>query len=246
MPRGTGRLDEARLQQRLWTPYCLAPSQVKGWLDPSDLSTITIDGSGNVSQINSKIGSTNAVQATAGNRPGWSPTAWNGRGCLNNTNTTRWLTFDVLHDVFLCVATGTSLQQQLVGGAANGPDFYFYNGTMYLDKAGVVNYCAITPPTSGRHIFGYNITGVSAIYVDGKVAQSGPTSTITIGSNILFINRDFTNYSYVLPAGELLFLSGVSTDDRQRCEGYLAWKWGIVDNLSGVHPYKNRPPLIGG
>lgn len=35
-----------------------------------------------------------------------------------------------------------------------------------------------------------------------------------------------------------------STTNRQRLEGYLAWKWGLVANLPSNHPYKNSPPTV--
>ena len=34
----------------------------------------------------------------------------------------------------------------------------------------------------------------------------------------------------------------LSTDDRQKLEGYLAWKWGLTANLPSNHPYKFAPP----
>jgi len=30
--------------------------------------------------------------------------------------------------------------------------------------------------------------------------------------------------------------------DRQRLEGYLAWKWGLQGNLPADHPWKAAPP----
>jgi hypothetical protein len=39
--------------------------------------------------------------------------------------------------------------------------------------------------------------------------------------------------------------STMTTADRQRLEGYLAWKWDLVANLPITHPYKNTPPLVG-
>jgi len=36
----------------------------------------------------------------------------------------------------------------------------------------------------------------------------------------------------------------LSTDDRQKLEGYLAWKWGLQGNLPIGHPYKNFPPKV--
>jgi len=35
-----------------------------------------------------------------------------------------------------------------------------------------------------------------------------------------------------------------TTAERQTIEGYLAWKWGLVNSLPAGHPYKNSPPTI--
>ena len=37
----------------------------------------------------------------------------------------------------------------------------------------------------------------------------------------------------------------LSTENRQKLEGYLAWKWGLVANLPVDHPYKATPPAPG-
>jgi hypothetical protein len=36
----------------------------------------------------------------------------------------------------------------------------------------------------------------------------------------------------------------LSTADRQRLEGYLAWKWGLHANLPAGHPFRNNPPTV--
>lgn len=36
----------------------------------------------------------------------------------------------------------------------------------------------------------------------------------------------------------------LSTEDRQKLEGYLAWKWGLESNLPIGHPYKTTPPTV--
>lgn len=38
--------------------------------------------------------------------------------------------------------------------------------------------------------------------------------------------------------------STMTNQDRQRLEGYLAWKWGVEANLPASHPYKLFPPTI--
>jgi len=36
----------------------------------------------------------------------------------------------------------------------------------------------------------------------------------------------------------------LTTSDRQKLEGYLAWKWGLEANLPAGHPYKSAPPTV--
>ena len=60
------------------------------------------------------------------------------------------------------------------------------------------------------------------------------------------LGRGTPAYSYlngfiseIVATNELL-----STTDRQRLEGYLAHKWGLIANLPGGHPFKFTPPYI--
>ena len=38
--------------------------------------------------------------------------------------------------------------------------------------------------------------------------------------------------------------STLSTTDRQKMEGYLAWKWNLVSLLPAGHPYKTTRPTV--
>ena len=45
---------------------------------------------------------------------------------------------------------------------------------------------------------------------------------------------------------EIIVLPSIASNNtRQILEGYLAWKWGLQNNLSQDHPYLNHPPFIG-
>ena len=45
--------------------------------------------------------------------------------------------------------------------------------------------------------------------------------------------------------GEVIVCNAdLSTEDRQKLEGYLAWKWGLESNLPVGHPYKTTPPTV--
>jgi hypothetical protein len=42
----------------------------------------------------------------------------------------------------------------------------------------------------------------------------------------------------------LFYNSQLSTTNRQKVEGYLAWKWGIQNNLPTIHPYYDSAPTL--
>jgi hypothetical protein len=54
-------------------------------------------------------------------------------------------------------------------------------------------------------------------------------------------NRGTNNY----PEGqvaEIICFSGISTEDKEKAEGYLAHKWNLTGSLPDSHPYKYIRP----
>jgi len=78
MPRGVSLLDEARLQQRLWTPALLRPAL---WMDAADQSTITT--ATGISEWRDKSGNgRHFTQSVAARQPGYNTTGINGLGTI--------------------------------------------------------------------------------------------------------------------------------------------------------------------
>jgi hypothetical protein len=80
----------------------------------------------------------------------------------------------------------------------------------------------------------------------GLTSNTDPLSASVFGINFLTSGNPPLN---PLPSGcqlfeVLMFNSTLSTTDRQKLEGYLAWKWGTVASLPAGHPYKNSPPYL--
>ena len=44
----------------------------------------------------------------------------------------------------------------------------------------------------------------------------------------------------------LVYDESVNSVNRQKVEGYLAHKWGLVSKLDPIHPYSSDPPSFGG
>jgi hypothetical protein len=82
-------------------------------------------------------------------------------------------------------------------------------------------------------------------HLDGTLLFSTATNTVGIngtGVGSRYIGRN-TSVELAGKIGELvIFNAALSSTDREKMEGYLAWKWGLVSNLPGGHPYKSSPP----
>lgn len=85
-------------------------------------------------------------------------------------------------------------------------------------------------------------TGTADIYVNGTLTNENVTrGGLTLDTILDWSISGGAFQGYI---GEIIaYPSGLSQSDRQKVEGYLAWKWGIQDELPNSQPYKNAPPI---
>ncbi len=105
-------------------------------------------------------------------------------------------------------------------------------------------------PFTGPNIFclewDFSDDGEYSVFVDGTSSITPTAYTAALDSPTsfnLFTNRAI-NQSPDGAFGETLIICDITEDTRQKVEGYLAWKWGLVANLDGGHPYKTEPPKV--
>jgi hypothetical protein len=82
-----------------------------------------------------------------------------------------------------------------------------------------------TPDMSNAYV-SQNLPGTPTYYAIGPDVASGDT-------------RGESRLRTLITVGGAL-----STTDRQKMEGYLAWKWGIQASLAAGHPYISNPPYL--
>jgi len=99
--------------------------------------------------------------------------------------------------------------------------------------------------TSWRVVGWQSSAGPHSIFIDGTLFNSfvgnvfAATSTPTIGSSI---GNTMFFKGWI---AECFFLDGPpSVSNRQKSEGYAAWKWGLQANLPASHPYKSAAPRV--
>lgn len=123
--------------------------------------------------------------------------------------------------------------QQVSSSPNTGPYFSSYNPVILN-----MNVSQASQATS-------QLTG----YVNGgQFIMNGTTSGWSPftdnGANIQIGSRSDGGGAYPLYVYEVLIYNvQVSVENRQKIEGYLAWKWGLNNSLSPIHPYYLYTPL---
>jgi hypothetical protein len=86
--------------------------------------------------------------------------------------------------------------------------------------------------------------GASALLTNNGTANGTHTvgaaglASVTVG-NWAQSGSEF----WIGPIGEIVICtSALATSDRQKLEGYLAWKWGLQASLAAGHPYLSAAP----
>ena len=235
-----------------WTPAQL-PSLAL-WLDAEDTASITLNG-GNVSQWNDKSGNArHATQATAANQPEYiaSTAVLGGKPSVGATETTgyglvgtitpsfaarEWLFVTAYLDVVTALFPDGFVFPTLL----SGPDSFG------AQRAGMGAPASAAWSTSSMWVAlpyrnGAETTSTTALPMPATLLRFEGPNTVTQTWAIGF-NRTASGRAWRGPIGEVIAVGAtLSTADRQKAEGYLAWKWGLTANLPADHPYKSTPP----
>ena len=242
-----------------WTP---AEISTVAWYDSSDSATLTITNS-IVEQVNDKSGNGLHLKASSVGTSAHSLAASD----LNGLNAIH-LNGDDYYSIesgglipipngnlqaFMIakVETVDNVSDAIISAAGSAPNWQLHAGSSSEFKAQVNSQVGATSLSSTDFSGNYHIFNaffdwgntVIKSYVDGNeegsVAYSSPISTAQ--SLRVYTNRGFSSF----PAGkmaEIILCHDVSDATRERIEGYLAHKWGLVDQLALSHPYKNARP----
>lgn len=233
----------SKVSEVFWTPAQLSTAL---WLDAADASTITLNGS-TVSQWRDKSGNArNASQATAASQPAYSTSAINGKPAVVTDGVDDGLFVDPWGSVnhpftrVLLFSAVTVLSNRHVlnsasinnpsANASNVAEFFTSNSILSQFAGTIANGVTINPDTNYIRVSEYDTIN-SRVYTTGT--QSGPSNAGTRTLSGVCIGGYSTTGSGapLFPSnvrfGEVLVIPGIlSTADRQKLEGYMAWKWG--------------------
>lgn len=240
----------ARISPALSLPF--SPIFIDGctmWLDSTDRSAITLTGS-NVTGLRDKSPANLTLTGTTGftwpnnTFNGNYPSFFNVNGGLDGVNAASCLGVSTLN-LSTPFSVFTVLQK-----VASAPDGYVMDsGPGGSGRPYTYGSAIITPWASG----GFQMSNASVLsmiwtadnlaagYHNGTVNFTGSVSLTTGGLTIG--NRFSVNESWPGHICEFVIFTGaLTTVQRQRMEGYMAWRWGLVGQLPSTHPYKSFKP----
>jgi hypothetical protein len=129
-----------------------------------------------------------------------------------------------------------------------------------LDADGASSLTSPPAYTNGTNVIQVGVARYSAGALDQFVnGSAGGTGTFPSSGNssdtdsaTLIIGGTSTDDGVTLNSNQMLGFVGevvytntaLSTADRERLEGYFAWKWGIEASLPTGHPFRNTPPTV--
>lgn len=240
----------------LWTPAQFG-NALQGWWDAQDAATLTT-ASGAVSAWADKSGKGRTMsQATAAQRPALLASGIGGKPALQFDGSN-----DTLRtDPFSAGQPFSALVVYNPGAAST------YNFMVSFDPVSESTQSLIIPSsgqTSGSaslYAGGYALFGSAQTGADTMIAavfngsasvgsQNGTAATLNpntngISTGVGLSSNVVSGGQYTGLIGELIVTSGaMSTADRQKAEGYAAWRWGFQGKLPAGHPYKSAPPTV--
>jgi hypothetical protein len=247
-----------------WTPEHLTAG-ASLWLDAGDSSTITLNGS-TVSQWDDKSGNARHVtQATAGNQPDYSSDiiAFNGTSDYL-ANNSAFMYDNGEADVYLIASVNSAADDRIVSEGFTGSNtpIYCIAETHNTDAS---RMCTLIRNDANSVRFNHNFLSAAGAFdnsaklymwrdtgtsVAGRVSGGTETSVAYTRSGVMSLNtfavgallRATPSVHAKVDIHELVITGNLSDDERQRMEGYLAWKWGLEASLPGGHPYESAAP----
>jgi hypothetical protein len=239
-----------------WAPTN-ASATMNLWLDAADQNVLTIS-SGLITEWRDKSSLANHAIPNSGEEPAF--TTIDGLNAIRFTGSKRLFSTDKLTvrdfrnvfivckyeqgTAFVSASTFCALFSAAIsGGSANGNCFFSsgvtqaWSGVSYLNGPLFLNATQITADTTNRTVLPQLNTSLGFM-------SSNATSAVSVGGYGIGTLREITSPWDGVVCEIVSYGSTLTTTDRQKMEGYLAWKWNLVSLLPAGHPYKNSRPTV--
>lgn len=258
----------AQQQSVLWTPVQLGADLLVD-LDAAAPGSVVYNGSNQVEAWHSINGATTvASQSTNANKPTFSTTSWDGARPSVTYNGNQYLVipaFTVTNFSLFIVYEETNITTNDVRAIVmkrlnTSSSYLFFFGfntnarNITIDQNGTSSPARWNtthlPVINTKYMYSYirPLAGTNrTFFSNGTMIASNATNANVSNNSQLVLGGDNTQASRGLigKISEFVMVNNnMSAVNRQKMEGYLAYKWGITGSLPNDHPYKFVQPTV--
>lgn len=259
-------------RRKLWTPAQLIPNgNMVDWHDASDANTIS-DTSGLVNSWSDKSGRGNVLTASSTARPTTNSAQLNGLNLISFDGSTDEMIDSTAYDIGSGTIGTHLIGLLVPYGSSTGVGFLFFYrdaaGTGLGTAMSLENNVSGNELSFRSYLNGFAECNTSWTAGNPQIFSMSLAAGATYNNSVWFINGTSstptgTSASGSYSAGtkkmsfgaanadgwanadiaEILFFKGIlTTEQRQKIEGYLAWKWKVQSLLPTGHPFKLGAP----
>lgn len=236
----------------LWTPVDLS---MAAWYDASDAGSIT-ETFGDVDQWDDLSGNDRHATSTGSSRPSLAEEAVNtlnalsfggaqyfniasGLGVGSDSTMFGVFTRDAAGDISILLTNAS-----VSSSARRFPLWWDTTNKIYSRYGTVLKQLTTSKTDTGLFVAtAQRDSTYESVRLNG-LSQGGTTNsstdnafdTIGRGGN----NNSYQHSGYICEI--LFFNTSITTENKEKIEGYLAWKWGVT--LDSEHPYYSEPPTV--
>lgn len=249
----------------LWTPIFLPFGSLANWYDSTDTTTLTLSTGNKVADWRDKSYNANDLsEADFADLPVYGTTNINGLSTVDfDEDTSINLDDEVVPLVGDCYImyvgfnntyTTPSTMYNFTGAGNSSLLIRRVSGSntqlLIKDVAGVSlgNVSLILPLENQTAVYTVDIQGLD-VTLEGNYSSSiagaqsmayPPLNKLTVGAQSIDVN------GLNGQVGELIVMQSdnITVADKEKLEGYTAWKWNMQGSLPGAHPYKTAAPTV--
>jgi hypothetical protein len=235
-----------------FTPRSL--SSLRIWLDGSDTASLTLSGASVTTWADKSVNGYNATGIVA---PQYNSTTkyitFNGSSQHMTLPTGAYPSGDTPYSILIISYTNDSASPQwIIAGGAEGTNqalgvVYNVGTILHTWWGNEFSSPAVITNTSTTMIEAFYSASTRTTILNGGQYSTvnSPAASRNNATSPNIIGRRPGTASQFVNGGiaEIVVFNGeLATADRQKVEGYLAWKWGLQGNLPSSHPYKAAAP----
>ncbi len=231
----------------------LTVTGLQAWYDAGDPTSVTKNGSSVTAWLDKSGNDNDATVSNPYNCPEYQNDKiyFNGTDQFFNIPNETLPYNDTSYTIFIIF---DAINQS--GGFLGGGDWGTQGGVNAFrgdGSSGIINYWWYVDTNINTGIIGGQPNILMGSYESGgeRRLELNISNTVT-DTPTTRIQTQYNNYIGKTSGGEylngnlheiLIFNKVLSSDEKQLIEGYLCWKWGLVNNLSYYHKYKFYEPL---